>query len=211
MAVRDSTRIGWTGVLSLGVLLALPARADAAPETDGPVEKILTAADCPFVLGTGGSHATNAARRDKVVSWVEASGSVVDITHSARWRRPYYLEFDGLGLGETTFRDGAWAAVVDLDESFGCPAGRYQLTPDDNLGGDTWVIAVLPDLVLVEFQGNLAYLLTEDGEAPTWRMVWRSPWKTVRRWQGSVTSVTKGRKNSKRAKRNTKRKRKKRR
>ncbi len=170
--------------------------ADDAP-TDLADDALLDPRVCRLVFGSKRTHRTNREQRKANLSWVERTGNVIDVTHSTRWRQPFYLEFRGLELVETEMEDGERVGFVHLEDAQNCPSGLYPVRIDDNLGEDARVLAVLPDTLLVEFRGRLGYLLTADAATPQWRMVWRSPWKTIRRYKSPV-SVSKGKKARKR-------------
>lgn len=117
---------------------------------------------------------------------VESRGRIVEITHGTRWHRPFYLELAGVELVATELDGpGEWSAVLDVEgeaiDDVDCPSGLYRIGRDAALGKQARVIAVLDGALLVEFEGNLAYLLTPEAEAPTWQMVWRSGWYFVRK------------------------------
>ncbi len=194
--------------------LADEADADAEVEGTDPThlaeDALLDPGACRLVFGSKRTHRTNRHQRKAHLSWVERTGNVIDITHSTRWRRPFYLEFRGLELVETEMEDGERVGYVHLEDAQNCPSGLYPVRQDDNLGEDARVQAVLPDTQLVEFRGRLGYLLTADAATPQWRMVWRSPWKTIRRYKSPV-SVSKGKKAKRSSKRRTRRNRRRRR
>ncbi|MCB9535359.1 MAG: hypothetical protein H6704_03775 [Myxococcales bacterium] len=181
----------------------------AASPTDLADDALLDPDRCRLVFGSKRTRRTNRHQRKANLSWVERTGNVVDVTHSTRWRQPFYLEFRGLELVETEMEDGERVGFVHLEDAQNCPSGLYPVHTDDNLGEDARVLAVLPDTLLVEFRGRLGYLLTADAATPQWRMVWRSPWKTIRRYKSPV-SVSKGKK-KRRSKRRSRRSRRRRR
>ena len=65
-------------------------------------------------------------------------------------------------------------------EGVDCPTGLYALKVDDSMGEDGRIIAILPDLLVIELQGSLHYLPMDPRDKPVWRLIWRSPWKVMR-------------------------------
>lgn len=171
------------------LLLILPTPAEAAPPADDGTPRMR--AQCRTLFGAATHRQENRARRQALlVEAAEESPGIIGITHSAPWRRPFYLELSGIELRsiETT-DDGRQVARVEVNEGVGldCPTGVYPVRADDSLGTAARVLKVFHDVVLVEFKGRLAYLLPPATPPPTWRMIWQSPWKIVRRHElGSI-------------------------
>lgn len=179
--------------------------ADEA-EGEGTDDDLLDPAQCPALFGDPEDHRYNARVRKAKLTWLETRGDVVEITHTTDWSRPFYVEFAGIELLETEVdARGRWSAVVEVDDAVpGCPPGQYAVEPDDALGKQAQVLGITDGALLVEFEGDLAYLMTADAEIPTWQMVWRSGWYFVRRREVSATKSkrSRARTNRNRSKRN---------
>lgn len=140
---------------------------------------------------------------------VETRGHVVEITHGNRWRRPFYLELEGVELLETELDDrGRYTALLEVSndkiDDVECADGVYRVDADAALGKQARVIDVLDGVMLVEYEGDLAYLMTAEAEAPTWQMVWRSGWYFVRQREvGSFAGKKRSRARKSRSRRNT--------
>lgn len=139
---------------------------------------------------------------------VETRGDVVEITHGNRWRRPFYLELDGVTLLDTEVDDrGRYTALLEVTndkiDDVECTDGVYRVDVDAALGKQARVIGVLDGVMLVEYEGDLAYLMTAEAEAPVWQMVWRSGWYFVRQREvGSFAGKQRSRARKSRSRRN---------
>ncbi len=197
-----------------------PGAADAADATDAPA-KAKKAANgstiievdgdtCPRVFGDDDRFETQGARRERLLKDVDPIGDVVDIGHSYHWQRPFILRFSGVSLAESDADHGAVFALDDRFRALDCGAGTYRVQRDQSLGEDTAILAVLNDVVLVEFEGELGYFVTRDAKIPTWRMIWLAPWRIIRRRETGVSSgtyPTGSRTRSRRTRRSTRRRR----
>jgi hypothetical protein len=162
--------------------------SDPSDETaaDPPaLDEILAARRCPRLFGDAARRRLHREQRTAALIAVERRRDVVEITHAMQWDRPFYLELAGVELVATEIgEDGRWTALLSIDEQaaadVGCTSGRYRVAADAALGKQARVVAVVDDIVLVEFEGNLAYLLAPEARIPVWQMVWRSGWYFVR-------------------------------
>jgi len=137
---------------------------------------------CEPVFGDADAHAENRAHRQLAELEVEPGEHDVSVNHSTDWHAPTPLDLDELELVETWSEGGAVHALVYLDASFeeqGCDEGHYLIEPDDAIGAEARVLAVLEDVVLLEHGGELRYLRVDGVELPEWRMLWHSPWVMV--------------------------------
>ncbi|MCA9543183.1 MAG: hypothetical protein KC613_02305 [Myxococcales bacterium] len=189
-------------VLSAFVLALLsPDVTPSLPAADGEVT------DCPRVFGSPAYKRKLTKRRKRLLDDVDPNGDIVDIAHSTDWRRPFYLEFTGVELLAAEGDEGAAFRVDDALADLDCEPGVYHLDVDDSLGDDTAILAVLDDVVLVEFKGQLGYLATDDAEIPTWRMIWLAPWRIIRRRETGVSRSTMPSRSRSRARNNRSRRR----
>ncbi len=144
---------------------------------------------CPALFGDAKDQDYNRRVREAKLTWLETRGNVVEITHTTSWKRPFYLELAGIELVETEIdEDGEWSAVVAVEDAVpDCPSGRYLIDEDASLGKQARVVGVIDGTMLVDFEGRLAYLMTQDAEIPTWQMVWRSGWYFIKRREVTAT------------------------
>lgn len=159
---------------------------DGADDPHGPW---LDPDQCPTLFGDADDRDYNRRVREAKLTWLEARGNVVEITHTTSWKRPFYLELAGIELVDTEVgEDGEWSAVVAVDDAVpDCPSGRYAVDADTSLGKQARIVGVVDGTMLVDFEGRLAYLMTEDAEIPTWQMVWRSGWYFIKRREVTAT------------------------
>ena len=158
-------------VLGLGLLVAGPALAAPPAAADRS-----PASQCPALFGGEQNHQRNAARRQRLVDWIEEDEDGVTIVHTSHaWRKdPYPLHLRGLRLvrvagGQATFELDAAAAAHT-----GCRAGVYRLGVDSSLSRRTRVLAVLSSVVLVEHHGRLAFIAPAGADVPgRWLLAWR--------------------------------------
>ncbi|MBN2496338.1 MAG: hypothetical protein JXR96_17220 [Deltaproteobacteria bacterium] len=157
-------------------MLGLAASAEAGPLHDRT--------DCQRLFGDQARIERNRAERHAELSSVQEGSFAIQVVHSVDWSRPASVEFDGLQLVETYLGPGRQpTAVFELSEDLappGCQPGLYALRKDDAIGKRCQVLAVLHDLVLLEVEGQLGYVLEDDEPEPIWRLIWRSPWKLIR-------------------------------
>lgn len=162
----------------------------AAPAAFGEPADVATAEECPALFGDETEHAADEVWRERVVRLVEETGDDVLIVHSAGWAWPAPLDLIGATVVATADRDdGEPMGLLQLSPEAaptGCRPGLYAVEAGDRLG-QARVLAVLDDLILVEHDGSLRYLQGGEGQPPSWRMVWRSPWRFPKPERPAVT------------------------
>jgi hypothetical protein len=136
--------------------------------------------ECPDLFGTEEMHENNEAMRSEVLVSIADEEHMVTIVHTGDWIEPVRVEYEALELvGIEHDDEDTPSAVFRLSaglEDVACEPGLYAVVVGDNLGEDGHVLAIMDDLVLVEQEGWLGYVLLEGAAEPHWRMVWKSPW-----------------------------------
>lgn len=173
-------------------LLSPSPEADLAPVPDTP----FSADDCEALFGDYDTWKQNTVRQ-ALISRVEQRDGEVELMHSAQWLRIREYDFDGLELLDTRPHHPApqlkgpptgWL-VAELDEALAeeaeCPAGRYALSTSQSIGPYIRILAVLDDMVLIEHQRALGFVMTEAHAPPKWRLVWKSPFLLPRPSMGT--------------------------
>ena len=154
-------------------------------------EVILQAQDCPALFGDEESQKLNAEERESCLDSIEVCDYTINLLHHGDWTEPTPISLTGLELEDIDCpeglddEEGSCESMVHLRlteemEGVDCPTGLYSLHVDDSLGEDGRVIAILPNLLLMELQGRLHYLPMDSFQKPIWRIIWRSPWKLMR-------------------------------
>jgi len=167
-------------VVSRPVLVVTLLTSSLAPAADGA----LPAEACPEVFGTTQVHESNEADRQRKLDELDQAAHTIDLVHTGAWEEPERIRYRGLELvGTRLNEDEEPVALVRVDPEEGeleCRPGLYRLEVDDSIGADAAVLAVLDDVLLVEADGDLRFLKTEQAEQPVFRMIWRSEWKLLR-------------------------------
>lgn len=167
---------------------------EAHPHPDGEkgdaaLDDALPSSACPRLFGTDPDRDENLDRLDELDIRAWEGRHCITLVHSGALKKPSPVHFTGLELVATTLdQDGFGVALfrlVDDVEAVDCEPGVYAVEPGDCLGEDTRVLLVLTDLVLVEHDQQLSYLVSEEGpygpgQPPAFRMVWDSPWSMPR-------------------------------
>lgn len=134
---------------------------------------------CEEVFGEESDHEEDRRRREAILEGVDVTEHDVWITHSGDWSDPEPLHFANLALvGVETNEGCAPVAVVELDnesDDIACDSDLYLIEQDSSLGEDTHVLAIIDNVVIVEHEGKLMYLVVSDHSAPPFRMVWHAP------------------------------------
>lgn len=138
---------------------------------------------CPEIFGTEETRVESKIFRRRVLHWVAEEPSGITVVHSHQgWEDVTRFKFPGVELLGRSSRDES-AAVVKISEevsdSFGCPAGSYLVHRDDALGGNSRVLAVFRNAVLIVHEGQLGYLAVKDHPPITWLVAWKLPGVTI--------------------------------
>ncbi len=163
---------------------ALPAQlGDGAPVPDE--DRAPSHADtrggneCPALFGAALDVEERRASREARLEDVSRSEVLLDVVHSdPAWQTPKPMRVHGFDvLGVEASPDGEPFARVHLSEAWSetCPAGDYLVRPDDSLGSEGAVLAVLDEGLLAEHKGQLIFLPTSGTHPPQFRMIWQSP------------------------------------
>lgn len=162
----------------LGLLVCgVAAPAAAALPDKGP----LSTERCPQLFGTEQSHRRNRAFRERFLRWALKDPAGITVAHSnQRWEAVTRLELSGLSLEQ---REGDTLVSIspELADRVGCATGRYLLERDDSIGRRTRALAVFGDVVLVAYQGRLAFISAPGAPSPRWLLGWQLRGVTVPR------------------------------
>jgi hypothetical protein len=138
---------------------------------------------CPEIFGTQETRAEGKLFRKRVLQWVVEEPSGITVVHSHQgWEDVTRFKFPGVELLGRSSKD-EHAAVVEISgelaDSFGCPAGSYLVRRDDALGGNSRVLAIFHNAVLIVHEGQLGYVAVRDHPPITWLVAWKLPGVTV--------------------------------
>lgn len=147
-------------------------------------------AECEAIFGDDNAIDNNQRYRQSVLEKVGGrNGSYYIIHHARGWKQPAKTQFIGLALETIEFDDeeGEFFALFEISsevaEPFGCEAGFYRVTRDDSIYGDSSVLSIKRNLVLIEHDGDLGYMAAcadPLGVPKGFRMVWQSNWTLSR-------------------------------
>ncbi len=134
---------------------------------------------CPSLFGDEEVHRTNRAARKTKLRYLDVSPDEVLVVHSGDWHEPEALRFRGIDVLKTDLSNVPPRAIIEIDDagaSTHCHDGQYELERDDAIGSHTSVIAILPNAVLVEYEGELRFLRVGELDPPDFSLAWSSPW-----------------------------------
>jgi hypothetical protein len=129
----------------------------------------------PGCFGSVESRKANAARRQRVLDFVDEDDGGITVAHTSNtWGEPRALRVPGIRLLEVG-PAGATVSVSVSPETKGCRSGHRQLRVDDALPGQLRVLALLPRwrVMLLERRGKLHFVSVSGGRLPRWLMAWR--------------------------------------
>jgi hypothetical protein len=174
----------------LGVVLFAPVLAGVGVPVDeeekacdlpATLQTARPASDCELLFGTDADRRRNAAHRASTLEEVEVREYTIDVTHSTSWAEPRPMDLQELTLVGTLVRRGCASLAIfelELDPARSqCPGGLYLVNVDDSIGAACPVLAIAENIVLVERDGELRYMSTQEANEPVWRMVWHPNWK----------------------------------
>ncbi len=178
---------------------------DCLPRRSSPVR---WGAVCPEVFGSAAGRSDNQKHREASITDLHQGEYCINLVHSAGWENPAPVTFGSLELVETLHAEGCPdLALVELmpaqaEDEIGCEPGLYALRTDDTIGGNTRVLGVLNQVLLVETGDELRYLKSAGAQQPTWRLTWQSSWrfKVPRDYSGASKSKSKKKKKKKKKK-----------
>jgi hypothetical protein len=178
-------RVGLVAVFLLLGAPTIPAEGSDNDHDDGSwVIRAKPAQECPELFGDRREHDENRVSRENSLEEVECLDNFINLVHSTDWTRPRRVSFEGLELVDTSTKEtDEPVAVFRLDESVDeieCEPGLYLVRVDDSIGEDARVLAILENVVLIEWENDLGFLQIEGTQAPRWRTIWRSSWKLPR-------------------------------
>lgn len=171
-------------LLSLALVIALPAgTGDVALEPSATSHepappRASLATDCSALFGSARDRESRRASREARLEEVSRTDQFLDVTYSdPLWGPPTPMRVPGLEIkGFEEGPDGKALARVRLSEAWSatCPAGDYLVGPDDGLGTEGLVLALVDEGVLAEHKGALIFLPRTGAHAPQFRLIWRS-------------------------------------
>ncbi len=176
--------------------------------------KVKNEDQCVALFGSERLEERNENRRERLLVRVRESNGVITVMHHAdKWDDPIRAQCEGLDLEfiEKSENDGYHAFFEVTDElagRYGCEGGIYEVSQDAALFSSASVLWIDPDLVLLEYDHDLAYLTPDPGASHAFRLVWQSEWTLDRE---EAASKPKAKKRSKRRRKKKKRRSKRRR
>lgn len=183
MHVSDRNTCSTLGLIVLGNILVLPARAHAElADSDDSAADAKSAVECPRLFGGEKARSENKIHREKQLLWTVADRYGITVAHTERdWEDVTKFEVTGI---ELVSRAGSEPEMIieissGVADEVGCPAGRYLLRRDHTLGRDTRILAVFRNAVLITCGDRLGYLAVPDAPAPRWFLAWQLPGVTV--------------------------------
>lgn len=171
-------------LLPLALVIALPAdtgggasQPSAKAQESAPAPASL-ATDCSALFGNDRDRERRRASREARLEEISRTDQFLDVTYNdPRWRPPTPMRVPGLEItGFEEGPEGKAVARVRLSEAWSatCPAGDYLVGPDDGLGTEGLVLALVNEGVLAEHKGDLIFLPRTGVHAPQFRLIWRS-------------------------------------
>lgn len=168
-----SVRASGSRVLVWSLLLVAAMQAETADVDIHPGES-----ECPALFGTALEHDLNERSRLRRLSLLQAGPEYIDVVQTGGWERPKPVGVAGIELlGTGRSEDGEPVAVFRVHEELGlCEAGEYEVEVDAALGEGARVLGILPNLVLLEVDGALAYMRAagSKGRPPLFKVSWQS-------------------------------------
>ena len=145
------------------------------------------------LLGASGEVEDNRERRRATLESVSDGEYCVEVVYTDGWgnQDPEVARFVDAQLIDTVLDPGCDpAALVDISPqqpTNACPAGAYVIRVDDSLGGAARVLAILRDVMLIELDNELRFLVKAGADPPScWRMIWHPPWTLAPPSRGST-------------------------
>ena len=161
------------------------------PETE-ETEKAYSSSACPRLFGDEETREENRELREECLGKVRCCEFTIDLVHNCDFEEPEQTSYTGLELiGTIVEKDEQAVALFRIEEGFenlDCPSGTYALRVDDSIGEQCAILAILPDTVLIDEDGQLKFLLVEEAKEPVWRLIWRSGWKVLKMPSSSGSS-----------------------
>lgn len=196
-----------TGVMHVSLLFVLAVgaspteTADATTDPSSPdaLEAPTDEELCPAIFGDEQDHLENHRARIQRIESVIQMGDHADILYFEDADEPSIMSIKGMTLVSSSIDDGVAEVRIDSDAGLPCDGGTYTLETDQSIGRDAHVVAVLDDAVLVDFDGELRYLVV-DGARVDFNLIWRSRF-SIAAPKGKSTAVRRNPRINRRAKR----------
>ncbi len=145
------------------------SNADAEVATDSAVDEEA----CQAVFGDEADHVENHRMRVQRIESVIQMGDHADILYFEDADEPSIMSIKGMTLVSSSIDDGVAEVRIESEAGLPCDDGVYSVETDQSIGRDAHVVAVLDDVVLVDYDGDLRYL-SVDGAKVDWNLIWRS-------------------------------------
>ncbi len=194
-------------LLLLGFIHIFPSAAyplDLA-ESDDDTTAAHPAEACQALFIPSGENRREAQAHQKKLLRIKDTRKIVTLIHrSNAWTKPpVHAHTESLSVVDiATNADGRHVALIevpeDLAEKVDCEPGLYRIDRNDELLPGTDVLAISEDFILIDHNGQLAYLTPGGPRHVTFRMVWQSPWSVKRE---TATSQSSSRKKKRRGRR----------
>lgn len=182
------------GLLFAGLVLGAAAQAqEPAACALHREEPVRGPGECESLFGHEEEWRRNERHRRRVLVGVSAMDDDIWIIHRSDWADPEPLRFSDLVLRDVVLRPNCPAVAIfavgddhePAVEDLGCEPGLYAVRVDTSLGDRAQVMAILSQGVLIEDEGQLAYVTVEDhagfvDQEVQFRMVWRAPFTLPR-------------------------------
>lgn len=181
-------RLGWV-IACLVVAAAAPRTSAAQPEPP----PTLTESDCPALFGDASQRAANRDRRAGAVRAVWRLDGSAAVLHTRQWRDAEPLRVEGVEVIGRDSSNEEPRVLLRLGEelaSLQCEPGLYSIGVDAALGEGAYVLSITPRLVLVQWHGELRYLISREDQLTDVQVIWGSPWRVprpVEPYRGSTT------------------------
>jgi hypothetical protein len=164
----------------LVVTLVAATTIASGARADEQVGSCPDASACSELFGDSVDHEENREQRESLLARVSVGRYCITVIHSTDWKVARRIHFAELELEDTEVPEEgepvAFFELLEAPEGTGCDTTTYALQVDDSIGADARILAILEDVVLIELDERLAFILPEGSESPAWRMVWKSPW-----------------------------------
>lgn len=141
------------------------------------------ATNCVTLFGDEAEQEANQQAREHLLEDVTADAYAINITHRGEWTEPVEALHPNLTLLETFVGDDCLAAaLVQVHQSTvsDCEPGTYVIALDNTFGQSAVLVDVLVGHLLIDVEGELAYVSESGAQTPVWRMIWHPTWTMPR-------------------------------
>ncbi len=156
-------------------------KAEAQEAVDEPIDED----DCSALFGSEEIEARNEARRKAILVRVRESNGIITVMHHGEhWRSYAHGHAQGLDLiGIEKDEHGEFHALIEVSEEvaeeYDCECGVYEVSRDASLFSSAPVLWMNRNLVLLDYDDELAYLTIDPEDRYLFRLVWQSRWTII--------------------------------